>query len=211
MTASTTFNYRISKQWNLRVSGCYNHISNGGNKIPNKGINFPTAAIGFDYSLKPVKFPLRNKTGVEEPQKRSSVKIGLFGTGKKPFNEENTRYLLYGGHINWSYLFSRLSALTTGLEFVNDGSLKETVLRNNPSPPDYKRVGVLAGHELQVGRFRFSQQLGVYVYAPVKAKDPVYQRWGLDILITERVYAGFNMKTHRHVADFMDFRMGIVW
>lgn len=204
-----TVNYRLGLQWILRLSGCYNHISNGGNELPNKGINFPTAAVGLDYMLKPLHFPIRQKSDKEKPIKKSSFKIGILGTFKKPFQDENTQYLLYGCHINWSYLLGRLSAVTTGMEFVNDGSLKETLHRNNQSPPDHKRTAMLIGHELQIGRFRFSQQLGIYFYSPVKAKDPVYQRYGLDFLVYKRIYIGTNLKAHRHVADFMDLRIGI--
>lgn len=202
-------NYRVGLRCNLRLSGCYNHISNGGNKIPNKGINFPTAAIGIDYMLKPVLFPARKKLDLNYPLKRSLFTVGLLGTFKKPFQDENTQYFLYGCHFNWSYLLGRLSALTTGIEFVNDGSLKEILRQKYMSPPDHKRVGVLAGHELQIGRFRFSQQLGIYLYSPAKAKDPVYQRWGLNFLIYKGFFIGTNLKAHRHVADFMDLRIGI--
>ncbi|NSW94588.1 MAG: acyloxyacyl hydrolase, partial [Bacteroidales bacterium] len=40
--------HRIGQQNYLTLSGCYNHISNGGFKQPNKGMNFPTLAIGFE-------------------------------------------------------------------------------------------------------------------------------------------------------------------
>ena len=36
------FKYRIADHTYITLSGCYNHISNGGFKQPNKGMNFPT-------------------------------------------------------------------------------------------------------------------------------------------------------------------------
>lgn len=208
LSVALTMNYRIG-HWNLRLSGNYNHISNGGNRLPNKGMNFPTASLGVEYLFQPVFFPQREKSANKQASTRSVFKTSLFGTLKKPFNEEEARFLLFGFHFNWSYLLGRTSAITTGIEYVNDGSLKEELKRKLASPPDHQRLGLLAGHEFKIGKFRFSQQLGVYAYSPQKAKDPVYQRWGLEFLVYKGAYVGTNLKAHRHVADFMDLRLGI--
>ena len=42
------FKYRLNDRSFITLSGCYNHISNGGIKQPNFGMNFPTASIGFE-------------------------------------------------------------------------------------------------------------------------------------------------------------------
>jgi len=211
LSVSTAINYRLTSSFNIRLAGNYNHISNGGNREPNKGINFPTLSIGFDKYLEPVKFISREKATSKIPEKRSVFKLALLGTAKKPFPEENNRFLLFGIYFSWSYFLGGQSAFTTGLEYINDRSLKEFLKRTEASYPDHKKIGYLAGHEFQLGRFRFSQQLGIYLYSPAKAKDPVYQRWGLDFFVLKSFYMGANLKAHRHVADFMDFRVGIVW
>jgi hypothetical protein len=38
------------------MSAQYNHISNGGIKEPNKGLNYPTVAGGFHYYLEAPSF-----------------------------------------------------------------------------------------------------------------------------------------------------------
>jgi hypothetical protein len=208
LSLNLAFNYRLTQRFNLRLSGNYNHISNGGNKEPNKGINFPTLALGIDKYFKPVSFLPRDKAVNKIPEKRTSFKLGLLGTAKKPLQEKNDRYLIYGVYFSWNYFMSRKSTITTGLEYVNDGSLQNFLRKTEISPPDHKKVGMLAGHELYLGKFRFSQQLGVYLYSPAKTRDPIYQRWGLDFLVVKRLYVGINLKAHRHVADFMDARIG---
>ena len=45
----------------LTASGNYNHISNGGLKQPNKGINYPTLALGLDYIPNPILIQNREK------------------------------------------------------------------------------------------------------------------------------------------------------
>jgi hypothetical protein len=208
LSLNFSVNYRMSSHWNSRLTINYNHISNGGNREPNKGINFPTLSLGFDYLVKPTLFKKNEKINQPLSSKKSSLKVALLLTSRKPFPNEKTRYWVFGIASNWSYLFGRISALTVGAEWVNDLSLRESLERTGGNVPDHNRAGFLVGHELQIGRFRFSQQLGIYVYTPAKPRDPVYQRWGLDFLINRRLFTGVNLKTHRHIADFMDFRVG---
>jgi hypothetical protein len=48
----------------------------------------------------------------------------------------------------------------------------------------------------------------VYLYAPVKAVHPVYQRYGLSFIFTEIFSAGLNIKAHAQDADLMELIMG---
>lgn len=69
----------------------------------------------------------------------------------------------------------------------------------------------MAGHSFLLGRFIFSQAFGVYLYDPYKTNDPGYQRYGLVYRIGKHIQAGVNLKAHRHVADFPDLRIGVVF
>ncbi|NRA92289.1 MAG: acyloxyacyl hydrolase, partial [Psychroserpens sp.] len=59
-----------------------------------------------------------------------------------------------------------------------------------------------------LGRVTFSQQIGVYYYNDYRITDDIYQRYGLNYNFSRHIFAGFNLKAHRHVADFFDFRIG---
>ena len=207
LTLNPVLNYQLSPNWNLRIGGNYNHISNGGNHQPNKGINFPTASFGFDYIFHPVDFSQKAVQSIQVTRK-NSLNVLLLGTVQIPFQETNNRKLLYGFNATYGRSITRLSMLTAGAEFVNDGALKTELKRNDSTPPDHKRIAILAGHELQIGKFSFSQQLGIYIYAPFKAMDPLYQRWGLDYHLSDRLFIGTNLKAHRQIADFLDVRIG---
>lgn len=202
--------FRLSPTINSRLSVNYNHISNGGNRQPNKGINFPTASLGLEYIFRPINLSRQIESSINSVKRKNTFRLAIFGTAKKPFQATHTRYMLYGVNVGYGHLFSRMNALLAGLEFVNDLALKEELKQNGMETTDQKRVAALAGHEFEIGRFRFSQQLGVYLYSPAKPKDPVYQRWGLDYSLTKQIFIGINLKAHRHVADFMDIRFGIV-
>lgn len=210
------FNYRISPNMNLRISGSYNHTSNGGIKQPNLGINFPTINAGLDWSLSPAYFPDREKDPelVPNPEK-FRFEIYLFGTGKID-SKGSKSYLISGLGFNFSERVGRINALTCGIEWINDGEIKnlaeeEQITNRYGKIIDHHRLGILFGHELLLGRFIFSQQLGFYLYSPYEPLDAVYQRYGISYKISDRIFTGINIKAHRHVADFLDIRTGITF
>ena len=208
LIANLMANYRLNNRLLLRVGGTYKHISNGGIRQPNKGINFPSATLGIDYALQAANFQERQQIAVTGDVRKRHYLVALLGTMKDRKDIPTDKLPLIGLTAYGTQKFSRLSAFTAGVEWVADYTLKEQ-LRDNGSGKDFQRGAILAGHEFQIGRFRFNQQLGVYVYSPAKARDPVYQRWGLEYHTANKIFWGINLKAHRHVADFLDVRIGM--
>lgn len=206
---SINLNYQLNPELNLNIGACYNHISNGGVKYPNKGINYPSVAFGLDYYIKPVKyqeFPKMDWRDDTLSRKRHDVFIFLALTGIEA--DEKAQYVVFGVALNFSYRVARISAMNAGFEWVVDESLKKRIERDSLDV-DYQRGSLLFGHEFLLGRFVFSQQLGVYLYDPYHRNDPVYQRYGLNFKVSKKFFIGINLKAHRHIADFMDLRFGV--
>lgn len=208
LVANLMVNYRLNEHFLLRLGGTYKHISNGGIRQPNKGINFPSATLGVDYALRPGYFAERQALEKRIEASKRSYHIALLGTLKDRKDIPTDKLPVIGLTAYGTQKFSRLSAFTIGAEWVADYTLKEQ-LKDSGTDKDFQRGSLLAGHALHIGRFRFSQQLGVYVYSPAKARDPVYQRWGLEYHTEKKVFWGINLKAHRHVADFLDVRVGL--
>jgi len=209
LSLSLNLNYQLNPKLNLNIGANYNHISNGGVKYPNKGLNYPSLGIGLDYYLRPAKFVVHPKADWKKDdikRGRHDISFLMSTTGIAP--NEAARYLVLGAFYNYSYRIARISALNGGGEWVADGSLKARISRDSLNV-DYHRVSVLLGHEFLLGHFVFSQQLGIYVYDPYKHNDAVYQRYGLIYIFNKRFLVGFNLKVHRYIADFMDFRFGV--
>ncbi|PKP37889.1 MAG: acyloxyacyl hydrolase [Bacteroidetes bacterium HGW-Bacteroidetes-15] len=203
-------NYRATPNLNIKISGNYNHISNGSVKQPNKGINFPMASIGADYSFGSTSFPEREKEDYGNEKRHGSIfRISTFLSLKEISKEDKKQYPVFGFSGKYSYLVGRMSALTTGLEWVWDGSLKEYIAQNEIPNSSPNRFSVTAGHELLIGNVNFYQELGVYLYSPFEALDPVYQRYGIEYFLSNKISVGMTLKAHRHVADFMDIRVTI--
>lgn len=205
--------FRINNNLNIRLTGDYNHISNGGIKNPNIGINYPTAGFGAEYNFNPLPFTDWSKdksAGLISYKNRFDLTV--FGTGKTAVKGQEG-YPVFGISGSASRVITRHQALSLSTEFTLDYADKKEIeeehLLNTTYERDYKYLALLAGHEVILGRFIFYQQLGAYLYSPFKRRDRLYQRYGLSFFLNETIFVGINLKAHREVADFFDFRAGI--
>lgn len=210
LVANFMANYRLNEHLLLRAGATYHHISNGGTRQPNKGINFPTITTGLNYTLRPARFPVRQGGEAIEPGDERNYLIALFGSATNSPNNPSEHIPLIGATAYVSQRVGRLSALTAGAEWVADFALREHIREDEQEDgTDFQRGALLAGHEFRIGRIRFSQQVGIYVYAPYPAMDRLYQRYGLEYHTRNKLFFGVNLKAHRHVADFLDARIGL--
>ena len=208
LVANFMANYRLNERYLLRAGGTYHHISNAGISQPNKGINYPTASIGVNYALRAATFPNRKLEKGSAKANERDFRIALIAGAKDRPKSNSRKAPLLGVTAYGSQQIGRINALLLGLEWILDFALLEH-LRDQNNYTDFQRGALLAGHEFVIGRFRFNQQIGVYLYAPYSAKDPVYQRYGLEYHTPQKFFFGINLKAHRHVADFLDARFGM--
>jgi len=208
----TSLNLKLNENTTCRLTFNYNHISNGGTNMPNLGINYPLFGLGLDYIIKPYDFEEREKNRdiVLNPDK-NRFDIALFFSGResKQFDSWFGVYGIWGGY---SRMIGRVSAFYTGAELVCDHLIKKIVWQDYidgviDEVPDHKRFSILVGHELVLGSFLFSQYAGFYLYAPVKAPNPWYQRYALLYRIAPSTWIGVNAKSHYQVIDFIDLRL----
>ena len=199
--------WKMSSKMSLRASGQYNHISNGGIKEPNKGINYPTVSLGAEYTVRYRTLPEREKTRKDLYPSYLELYCMVAATGKTLTHNEKQRYPVAAAMVEMRKRFARINSWSAGAEWVSDYSIREANRRNGVQQ-DFRRAGILAGHHLLIGRFTFYQKLGVYIYSPTRPKDPVYQRYGLVFRMTDHWLGGIDLKAHRHVADFLDVRIG---
>jgi hypothetical protein len=200
---------QISEHWWLNPGINYQHISNGGTRQPNKGINWPTAGIAVSYQ--PTFRPFYASTRTFEKYWRNystRYDVALLGTFRKSYNEagDRQRFPLGGLALQAGWQVGNLSMLTVGAEAYHDEELQDKLRREglNASPV---KAGILLGHEFLLGRFQFNQSLGVYVFDQTPYYDRIFHRWGVQYRINRHFSAGFNLLAHRQVAEFIDFRL----
>ncbi len=202
-------NYFYRQNWNLKLSINYNHISNGGLKEPNKGINYPTMSLGFEYFPDEMKFREFGIAKEEREYDEGRYDLSIFGTSGIYKKGDKERHAIFGFSFIYSRRYNRLHSFFGEIEWINNGLAREKMLREEGQVVDHNRMGIIGGHEYILGSFIFSQGLGIHIYRPYSDSEIIYQRWRLVYRFTEKVSAGIGLKSHRHIADFLDFR--VVW
>jgi len=203
-------NYQITPRMNARLAVKYNHISNGGIRTPNKGLNYPTLSAGVNRSLTEITFPRFAKTGKREaPDPRNRFSVAFLSGWSNVTEGRRSTYYVTGLMAEASRWMIGRSALSIGTEWIVDYSRKEQFrIREDAPDESFHEGALLVGHAFWLGRVTFSQQFGIYYFNHYRDGGDVYQRYGLTFHFTPHLFGGFNLKAHGHVADFPDFRIG---
>lgn len=201
--------FRLNDHLRLNAAVNYQHESNGGLKEPNKGINWPTAGFALSYQKTSPSY----YTGLRSKEKfwkdlSPRFDIGLFGIPKRSIDKtgNSRRMLLIGLSGQAAKQVGRINALTLGTEIYRDEQLRVRLKKDSIKASPVK-AGILFGHEFLLGKFLFSQRLGLYVFDQTPYYDQLYHRWGIQYQFSRHFRAGFNLLAHRHVADFFDLRI----
>ncbi len=205
--------YELNPSWSLNSGVSYQHISNGGLRQPNKGMNFPTLTIGLDHVLRPYEGAL---PAYSIPPTDKSIRFftKLIWTNKTVDADDEwpeVQKNVVGLEAGVLKPISPNHGLSIGVEMLSDGAWEEQARRLNE---DYSPLSgnVLIGHHFLIGRFSFSQQAGIYTLKKYpRTPASWYQRYGLDYMMTDHMQFGFTLKAHGHVAEIMDLRLGWVF
>lgn len=204
-------NFTINPNYNVYLSGNYNHISNGAVKKPNKGMNFPTVGLGLEYTINPVKLT-HKKIETEIDKKRLSKYLRLFWNIRTvpEYNEYPEKYeLMIGLEGGIRKRLTKINGLMSGLEYSYDGLFKEEIKRSNLEFTPHL-FSLHLGHFFVFGKFTFTQQFAWYAYKSYPFNDhDFFQRYGIFWQFGKLINCGFSLKSHGHVAEYMDVRMGI--
>ena len=206
-------NYYVSDHWIRNAGIYYNHISNGGIKEPNKGMNYPGFGIGIDYQLNPVKLSKRNREGISRDRGLvGNLKIiGTVNTVGADSIFEETRKSLIGLYGNVLKPVSNINGISLGLEVYRDEAIREVIERDK-GDEDFHFAAILLGHNFLFGNFVFNQQFAFYIYKPYPVTHLLsYQRYELYYVMNGNWSLGFSLKAHGHIAEFFDFRIGYVF
>ncbi len=212
LALSASTHVRLNEQLQATVTTSYNHISNGGTRQPNRGMNFPTIGIGLTYGLN--SSPLPNPRQWTKPAftTRFTMRLMPFASVRtlprtNVFPEKAT--WLWGLTGTAGYRLNRFNALSGGLEVVHDGFVREQARRDGLRP-DAWQLALLGGYELWLGRYTFATHVGYNLHQPaIIADGPVFQRYQLLYSLGPRVRVGVGLKARLNVAEGFDVRAGI--
>jgi len=215
--AMLVYHHRIYKNIELNAGFGLMHFSCGNIRLPNLGINYPSASVGFSYFLSnPYQRQIPKMDSIH--QKMDTLKKwGYYFFGgwayKEQGNERFRRFDVFTLSSNLQYKVSMRSTWLTGVDVFYDKSyfyLSTPDLQNYTSTriKDNIQAAVTVGHELKAGRVSMITQLGVYAYYPHKVKKAIYQRIGLKTEVYKGFFIGSFLKTHFMQADFVEWVAG---
>lgn len=203
-------NVAVSEKSVLMLKLGYNHLSNGGIREPNKGVNWPHITAGYLHRLNYMHPPRREKQGLGLDDQRWIKRIELFGAYTTRVYEQKEAFFAFGTMGTLARKLSELHTISVAGEWHYHQEHERRIERNN-SDVSAHRAGILLGHDFLFGRVVFSQQLGVYVFDPFEYYDAIYHRWSVAYLHQSGVSLGISLKAHRHIAEFVDVRLGWSW
>lgn len=210
LALALNLNYHINNNYAFHISGYYNHISNGGQKQPNKGMNFPTLSIGIDRTFGNFNQLQRKPDSLRTYNKEFKWYTGAFLSVRSSGpNEDATRHPLIGVLGGALLPFSRINGMNAGIELWYDYSDKQKALNEMIEDSAFSSALQL-GHHFSVGHFYFLQQFGFYMTRP-KTIQPksLYQRYSFWYSIGKRkkITIGASLIAYGKVADHMDGRL----
>ncbi len=202
--------FRIFPSGLLTVRIEYNHVSNGGIKLPNSGINWPSVSLGYIHLVNYSEPPRRPRVPLDKAEKRWIRRIEVSASVSTREMETSRLLWIYGGMFTMARKIARLHTFSGAVEWHFSEVLQQEIHRVESSAGAH-RAALLAGHDFLIGRFVFSQQIGIYLFDQFRYHDPLYHRWGLSYVHRTGVSVGISLKAHRHVAEFTDLRIGFHW
>jgi hypothetical protein len=186
------------------------HFSNGALKTPNLGINIP--AISAGVSFKPEKAEVQKlKNNVDPFSKKMEFRIiGAFGLSN--LNYCDTR--MFPSYTLSTYMLKPLSwkrKIGGVFDIFYNTEVKEFLLNSGDTIKNdlaIIRPAVSFVHIYEFSRLSFILQVGCYLYTKYKGDGYIYERIGLQFLISKHLQANLSMKIHIAKADNVEFGFG---
>lgn len=198
--ATPKLEYHFAENWNANISLHYNHISNGGQSQPNKGMNYPMLGIGLSHFLQKAVLPDYPK----ETRYQAWSWILETGLTHREAQWRSGRLPTISVLVDRIKPLSSFNALGFGIELTKDFSLDVEQSRWEALMP-----APFVSHHFIFGRLDFSQRFAVYTQKPLGYIDErFYQRYTLHYRLFSNFSIGGSMKVHGHVAENIDFRLG---
>ncbi|WP_405205735.1 acyloxyacyl hydrolase [Aquimarina sp. LLG6339-5] len=209
LALSLNLNYHINDNYAVNLSANYNHISNGGQKQPNKGMNFPTFSIGIDKVINNTQLRKKPKS-LKSYETSIDYYLGSFVSLRSSDREaEASNHLLIGFTGGILQPVSGINGLNAGIEFWYDFSDREIAKQEDINDSAFSS-SITAGHHFSIGDFYFLQQLGFYITRPRDIQPNwLYQRYSFWYSMgkSKRWTIGASLIAYGKVADHMDGRL----
>jgi hypothetical protein len=204
--------YALTANVRVNVSAQFSHISNGGARWPNYGMNFPTWGLGIEYAIHPQVLQARTCA----PFTNRSVKVitHLFGgrnTARAGDSYPEEKKPVFGINAGVLKPLGRISALGFGGELYYDAICK--VKQTRYEKKFNSTIGsVSLQHYFFFGKLLCGQQLAYYI-TKLNPDTPTnfYQRYFFEYKVKGPLYLGVSLKAHGQISDYMSITTSYIF
>ena len=200
--------YRENSEYGIGFG--LNHISNGANRLPNLGLNYPTLTLSYG-----------NKRGVFVQKERDiyanswqapwEYGMNFIFSSKEVFPTGGKKYPIFALNAFARKVFSP----KCGVEFGLDGIYKTAVMDYLPEldkrPIDIFQGGFFTGYVLTFDRFSTVVGMGVYFLDRYLPEDRFYHRIGMRYKFNNNLLAGVTLKSNWGKADYVEWSIGYIF
>ena len=193
--------FRLSKSLFAIAGFAFVHISNGGIKLPNFGLNIPSLTAGLRYSFNEKIIKDTTKTIID---KKIKLRLLLSSGLKQTPWAGSPRYVVGVLGAELIKPLSPADYIGSGVNLFYDPSLTKDpsgILKTTDKTENIQ-IGVHAFYERKVGRLSIPIQLGFYVLNAAKRKS-VYQNIGMRYQLSPPLSVFYNLKAHAGKADYI--------
>ena len=196
--------FNLNSHWALVLGGTFTHFSNGALKMPNLGVNLPSANVGLRFTPFPERLQYK-RDSIYPPAKKNYLYFSLAGGTKVLPEFGTTCYPTFAASFMYGRRVGKISKLLVSLDAFRDESLLADSLYKNK---DINRYGIWLGHEFIHGRLGLLFGAGYYLYDKTNRDEPVYLKVGLRHYFHRHFFAGFMLKSHYAQADNIEWTVG---
>jgi hypothetical protein len=202
LTLGLSAHYKISPSLEGGLIANVNHISNGGTRYPNWGINVPAVGVAVDYQVNRTK--LISRAHVKLPNQ--PLKLILHAAAGRHLEDGTKKFvgLVNGGLIKQ---LSRVNGVGAGGELVYD-AINKVLEERKGEPYNLLVASVSLQHYFYFGNLLFGQQLACYVAPPNSNAKKVYQVYTMELHISHQWYGGVLLRAHAGISDYLALSIG---
>lgn len=192
----------------VRLGMGLTHFSNGAFKQPNSGINNFFIGVAWCYSSASARRESALKT--EDTTFRrgfSGIISGSFSVVEK-FPVNGPKYPVYHASGRAQYRIGRKSSLGVGLDYIRNMAIAQKLKEEPQLGTEIGRVGFVFGHEMHISKVSMLTELGIYIRKKQSLDPGFYHRIGLRYSLSEHIFAGMYLKTHKARAECIEWSLG---
>ncbi len=201
---------KINSDTKVEIGLSFIHFSNGGTRMPNYGVNLPTANATIIQRFSEKKMARRDY--LDNPLSTRWVVRALISCGSKeifPVNGPN--YFVSSASLQGFYKIWKGGMIGLSFDLGYDASDMELLNRKDIYPDSKLSVlkpGLSLGYAILLGNLSLSLHAGTYLYEPEKSDGNIYDQLVLNYKIWKGLHANLTLKTHFAKADFVGLGLG---